>query len=388
MGGKLPQTILTDFDLVLREIVMNELPNIKHAFGIWYISQRLSCWFSTLLSSQYNSFMNAFHQVYNLETETDFMHQWDHMVNEFGLASDRHIAILSHYQSYWALPFLRGWFLGSLSTGSSASSIKSFFKAFLNAQARLKDFVDQVRIAIEVLDQAGEEATMRQNYQNIKIKTCTPIEEHALGILTPYAFNMFQKELVSSTQFAVYESQRETYLVRHRLKTDGGHIVHSFPSEQQLHCSCKEFESCGILCKHALRVLSLKNCFMLPDKYLLMRWRRESSLFPKSTGYKYRSQALRSLSTIIIQESSSMKERFTYVQWHMSKLLTHVRNMATFDEASSEMETVESIDTTASYQTSGARRRRAKTAVEMPKDTRELSDSQAFPETFDLSELP
>lgn len=144
MGGKLPQTILTDFDSVLREIVMNELPNIKHAFGIWYISQRLSCWFSTLLSSQYNSFMNAFHQVYNLETETDFMHQWDHMVNEFGLASDRHIAILSHYQSYWALPFLRGWFLGSLSTGSSASSIKSFFKAFLNAQARLKDFVDQV----------------------------------------------------------------------------------------------------------------------------------------------------------------------------------------------------------------------------------------------------
>ncbi|XP_042412326.1 protein FAR1-RELATED SEQUENCE 11-like [Zingiber officinale] len=389
MDGKLPQTILTDFDLALREAVMNELPNIKHVFGVWYISQRLACWFSTLLGSQYNSFTNAFHRVYNLETETEFMHQWAHMVNEFGLASDRHIAMLSLYQSYWALSCLRGWFLGSLSTGSSSASfIKSFFKAFLNAQARLKDFVDQVSIAIQLLDQAGEEATMRQNYQNIKIKTCMPIEEHALGVLTPYAFNMFQKELVSSTQFAVYESQRETYFVRHRLKTDGGHIVHSFPSEQQLHCSCKEFESSGILCKHALRVLSLKNCFMLPDKYLLMRWRRESSLFPKSTGYRYRSQALRSLSSIIIQESSATKERFTYVQWHMSKLLTHVRNMATFDEATSDMETVESIDTTVNYQRSGARPRRAKTAVEMPKDTRELLDSQAFPETFDLSELP
>lgn len=143
MDGKFPQTIMTDLDMGLREAMMSELPNTKHAFGIWYVTHRLSSWFSTLLGSQYNSFMNAFHQVHSLESENDFVQQWGHMVNEFGLASDRHIAILSLYQSYWALPFLHGWFLGGLTTSSSVS-IKPFFRGFLNAQTRLKDFVEQV----------------------------------------------------------------------------------------------------------------------------------------------------------------------------------------------------------------------------------------------------
>ncbi|WOK99154.1 protein FAR1-RELATED SEQUENCE 11 [Canna indica] len=386
MDGKFPQTILTDVDMGLRDAMINELPNTKHAFGIWYIIQRLSGWFSTLLGNQYNSFLNAFHQVCSLESETDFIHQWAHMVNEFGLASDRHISILSLYRSYWALPFLRGWFLGGLTSGSPIC-IKSFFKGFLNAQARLKDFVEQVSVAIELQNQVGEEATMRQNYQNVKIKTCMPIEEHASSILTPYAFDMFQKELVSSTQFAVYESERETYLVRRRLNADGGYLVQSFPSEQELHCSCKEFESCGILCRHALRVLSLKNCFMLPDKYLLMRWRRESSLFPKSTGYRYRSQVLRSLSSIIIQESSITKDHFNYAQWHMNKLLTHVRNMPTVDETASDVETVTSLDTALSCRRPRVRSRKVKSPDEMPKEMQELSDTQAFQETLELSEL-
>ena len=192
-------------------------------------------------------------------------------------------------------------------------------------------------VAIDVQNQAGEEATMRQNYQNIKIKTCMPIEEQALNILTPYAFDLFQKELISSTQYAVFESTRGSYLVRHRMEDEGGHFVSCAGSDEQIQCTCQEFEASGILCRHAIRVLSLKNCFILPDKYLLARWRREFSLFPKSTGYKYWCLALRSLASIIVQESSITKDRFDYVQWHMSKLLSHVRDMPNAEELGSDV---------------------------------------------------
>lgn len=175
-----------------------------------------------------------------------------------------------------------------------------------------------------------------------------PIEEQALHILTPYAFEMFQKEIIESLQFAVYETARENYLVRHRLMIDGGHLVRCIQLDDEVQCSCQEFELSGILCRHALRVLSLKNYFMLPNRYLLIRWRRESSLFPKSSGYKFRLQALRSLASIIIQESSMTKDRFDYVQWHMSKLLTHVRDMPTVDETNSDMERSTLYDAAAS----------------------------------------
>jgi len=188
-----------------------------------------------------------------------------------------------------------------------------------------------------------------------------PIEEQALNILTPYAFDLFQKELISSTQFAVFESPRGSYLVRHRLEADGGHFVSCADSDEEIQCTCQEFEASGILCRHVIRVLSLKNCFVLPDKYLLARWRRECSLFPKSTGYKYRSLALRSLASIIVQESSITKERFDYVQWHMSKLLSHVRDMPNAEELGSDVEPSSLCDATvAAGSTKSATRGRPK----------------------------
>ncbi|XP_010906525.1 protein FAR1-RELATED SEQUENCE 11 [Elaeis guineensis] len=346
MDKKFPQTILTDFHMGLKDAISVELPSTKHAFSIWHLMSKLPSWFSASLGPQYEKFKSEFYRIHDLDTEEEFEHQWNQMVVEFGLGSDKHAALLFSHRSYWAVPYLRNWFFGGLLTTGHSMSIRSFFRGFLNSQTRLKDIVEQVGVAVDFQNQAGEEATTQQSRQNIKIRTCLPIEEHASTILTHYAFEMFQKEIMLSTQFAVFETSRENYLVRHHLKSDGGHIVSCIASNEDICCTCRGFECTGILCKHTLRVLSLKNCFLIPEKYLLHRWRRESSLFPKSSGYKYRSQALRSLASIIIQESSITKDRFDYVQWHLSRLLNHVRDMPATDEAASDLEPSSSFDAT------------------------------------------
>ncbi|CAL9055427.1 unnamed protein product [Musa banksii] len=345
MDGKYPQTMLTDFHIGLKDAVMTEFPHTKHAFSLWHIMSKLPSWFSVLLDAQYEKFKAEFCRVRDLETREEFEHEWDQMVTEYGLNSDRHISLLFVHRSYWAVPYLRSWFFGGLlATGDL--SVKSFFRGFVNSQTRLKDFVEQVGVAVDFQNQAGEEATTRQNHQNFQIKTCLPLEEHTSTILTHYAFEMFQKEIMTSTQYAVFETSRDTYLVRHHLSSDGGHTVSCLPSNEEVSCSCKGFECSGILCRHVLRVLSLKNCFLVPEKYLLHRWRRESSLFPKSSGYNYRTQALRSLASIIIQESSITKDRFEYVQWHLSRLLNHIRDMPAADEATLDLELSSTFDAT------------------------------------------
>jgi SWIM zinc finger len=181
---------------------------------------------------------------------------------------------------------------------------------------------------VDFQNQAAEETNQNQNQTNLK--TCLPLEEHASTILTPHSFAIFQKEISLSTQYAVYETATETYLVQHHLKaSSGSQIVTCIPSGEEIICTCKGFEFLGVLCRHALRVLSLKNCFVVPDRYLLLRWRRESNLFHKGSGFKYRSQALKSLGSIVVQESAITKDRFEYVQWHLGKLLNHVREMET-----------------------------------------------------------
>ncbi|PKA64511.1 Protein FAR1-like sequence 11 [Apostasia shenzhenica] len=338
MDGKLPQTIMTDLDMGLKDAVVAYLPDVKHAFCIWHVMSKLSSWFSALLGSEFERFRSEFQRINDSETIEEFEHQWANMVVDFSFGADKHVSLLYSHRFNWALPYLQGWFFGGLLKVCQVLSIQSFFKGFLNSQTRLKDFIEQVGVAVDFQNQAGEEATTQQNQQITKLRTCMPIEEHASTILTHYAFDMFQKEIMASTLFAVYETARENYLVRHHLKSDGGHFVSCIPSDEDVHCSCKGFETTGILCRHALRVLSLKNCFFIPEKYLLTRWRQESSLFPECSSQKYRSQALRSLASILIQESAITKDRFDYVEWHLSRLLNHVKDMPGMDVAASNVE--------------------------------------------------
>nr|CAD1822152.1 unnamed protein product [Ananas comosus var. bracteatus] len=100
MDGKLPQTILTDFDLGLKDALTNELPSAKHAFSIWHIMSKLPA--------------------------------------------------------------------------NNSMATKFFFKGFLNSQTRLKDFTEQVGVAVDFQNQAGEEAATQQSQESLKIKTCLP----------------------------------------------------------------------------------------------------------------------------------------------------------------------------------------------------------------------
>ncbi|KAG5625747.1 hypothetical protein H5410_010965 [Solanum commersonii] len=61
--------------------------------------------------------------------------------------------------------------------------------------------------------------------------------------------------------------------VRHHTKLEGGRKVYWVPREGIVSCSCHQFEFSGILCCHALRVLSTGNCFQIPERYLPHRER-------------------------------------------------------------------------------------------------------------------
>lgn len=163
-------------------------------------------------------------------------------------------------------------------------------------------------------------------------KTCLPLEEHAQTVLTPFAFSALQHEIVLSMQYAITEMANGSYLVRHYKKMERECLVIWIPDDEQVHCSCKEFEHSGILCRHSLRVLLVKNYFEIPVKYLLLRWRLESSLIPldgriATNNNNERSQAFHSLTKTLFSESFISKDRFDFVHKELILLLDNVRNM-------------------------------------------------------------
>lgn len=330
MRGRCPQTIITDLDSGLRDAITSELPNTKHVISIWNILPKVSSWFSVSLGSRYAEFKSDLDALYRVESTEDFELQWNQMISIFGLSTDKHIVLLHSFRASWALCYMRGCFVARMATTDYSKSIEVFLKGVFSTQTCLRSFFEQVGISANFQNQA------RREMQYMHSKTCIPIEEHARSILTPFAFNAFQHELVLAMQYAVSEMPNGSCLVRHFKEIDGERLVIWIPEDEQIHCSCKEFESSGLLCRHSLRVFIVKNYFQLPDKYYLNRWRRENSLDFYDPHITRNSddewfQDYHCLAETLFTESSITKERSEYVQrevtTHLTRILNEVRNM-------------------------------------------------------------
>lgn len=187
---------------------------------------------------------------------------------------------------------------------------------------------NQVAVAVDFKDQAGEQQTMQQNLQNICLKTGAPMESHAASILTPFAFSKLQEQLVMAAHYASFQLE-DGFLVRHHTKLEGGRKVYWVPREGHISCSCHHFEFSGILCRHALRVLSTGNCFQIPERYMPLRWRRVNAsvkVFQNSlSDHGERVRLLEGMVSNLVAESAKSKDRLDMAMEHVSVLLERIR---------------------------------------------------------------
>ncbi|XP_076886313.1 putative protein FAR1-RELATED SEQUENCE 10 isoform X1 [Bidens hawaiensis] len=332
LRGTHPQTIVTDIDPGLRDAIATELPNTKHVICIWHVISKLSSWFSLPLGLQYPEFKTEFELVCHLENIEDFENQWNHLVARFGIESDKHVALLFSYRAFWPVAYIRGYFLARTMTVEYVKSVDKFMKNILTPHSSFKSFYEQVSVAANAAFQNKERVP------SLPLKTCLPLEEHARSILSPFAFNALQQELVLCMQYAATDMSNGSFLMRHYNKLEGECLVIWIPDNEQVHCSCKEYEHSGILCRHSLRVLVLKNYFQIPEKYFPLRWRIDSSLglsddhITPQDNTDECSEAFHSLTSTLYSESMISKERFNYAHRELTQIVEIVRNMPVFDE--------------------------------------------------------
>ncbi|OEL17418.1 Protein FAR1-RELATED SEQUENCE 11 [Dichanthelium oligosanthes] len=343
MNRKAPQTILTDQIVCIKEAIEKELPSTKHALCIWLIAARFPSWFNANLRACYNDWKNEFDRLYYMDNTMAFDLGWNDMVSCYGLNGNRHIASLFESRNLWALPYLRGHFSAGLTSSPAVSeSINAFIQRFTRVQTCLANFIEQVSVAVK--DQIGEQEMRQQNVQNISLKTASPIEGHAAAVLTPYAFSKLQDELVASSQYESFRLEGSVFLVRQHTEAVGGCSVTWNQREELISCSCQMFESSGILCRHALRVLSTLNYLQIPDLYLPVRWHRIQPPPPKSfNGTPHpqgvaseRMGALQSMVSVLVTEAAKSNERMDLATHEVSVLLSRIKQQPVLVHGSGE----------------------------------------------------
>ncbi|XP_010243044.1 PREDICTED: protein FAR1-RELATED SEQUENCE 5-like [Nelumbo nucifera] len=276
MGGKQPQTILTDDDAAIENAINLVLPKSHHRLCVWYMFQNAANHLSGVFE-EFKSFSQDFKScVYDYDDANEFENAWKNMINKYKLQENEWLQRLYSKRHKWALIFGRQTFSASMCTTQSSESLNSYLKKYVNIKYDLPRFVQHFERV--VADRRYEELKAEfAATQSIPFMAANmAILDFASRVYTPPIFAMFQNEVLQQLNCRIEEDcvVSETtieytiglYGVNRRYKV-------TFDSRNNsVGCSCKNFESVGILCRHALKILDYRRVEVLPSCHVLRRW--------------------------------------------------------------------------------------------------------------------
>lgn len=102
---------------------------------------------------------------------------------------------------------------------------------------------------------------------------------HATQVYTCKIFKLFENEFLNSRVIVWKRVDCRDIVDVFELKEENSEsvrIVHFDHLTNNISCSCKKFESLGVLCYHALRIFSIKNFIAIPRQYILKRWTKDA----------------------------------------------------------------------------------------------------------------
>ncbi|KAF7143262.1 hypothetical protein RHSIM_Rhsim05G0133900 [Rhododendron simsii] len=139
---------------------------------------------------------------------------------------------------------------------------------------------------IQYYEEKVEEMWQDERSDDFRCKNGAPpkvskrgILNHASKVYTLVMFSKFEEELLDSFGLNCVEISCNGTTSIYHVTEDGHqtvHIVQFDLSNDEISCSCKLFEILEILCKHALRVLVMKNYNEIPKPYILKRGTRSA----------------------------------------------------------------------------------------------------------------
>ncbi|KAK1558717.1 hypothetical protein Q3G72_005745 [Acer saccharum] len=112
-----------------------------------------------------------------------------------------------------------------------------------------------------------------------RLKVRSKILAHGLHVYTNKMFSIFETELISCMGVRMKEVHNDSGVYTYEANEEGQERVYkvSFNSIScDVSCCCMLYESMGMLCRHALKVLDFNNVTSIPSRYILKRWTKEA----------------------------------------------------------------------------------------------------------------
>ncbi|PWA39559.1 FAR1 DNA binding domain, Zinc finger, SWIM-type, MULE transposase domain, FHY3/FAR1 family [Artemisia annua] len=215
----------------------------------------------------------------------EFEKEWELMINEFKLDDNKWLDDMFKIRESWIPAYLRDEAMaGLMRTTSRSESENHFFGKWTSPHLTLVEFLSHYDTAIEYQRYVERKNDHDSRYRKPVLKTDLQLEKEASVFYTHTVFYDVQEEIYSSythcmsvnilqlddvVQYSIRDMQAEN-----RIRGENNFVVYQVDfckSEMEVKCSCKHYESYGLLCRHfyVFRMNSIKE---FPRKYLNKRW--------------------------------------------------------------------------------------------------------------------
>ncbi|KAK4564321.1 hypothetical protein RGQ29_006403 [Quercus rubra] len=242
ISEKKPITIFTDQDVAMSTAIKVVMPKTYHALCSWHMWQNAEKHLGHLLKTEPQFNADFLACIYKYDGEDEFLTAWNEMLDKYDVRENKWLIDLSKLKEKWAQAYVKRTFTTGMKTIQLSESFNADLKDCLHTDLNIVEFFTHFETVVNQKRDMELEAeyNSRQKFPRLKLKS-SPMLNQVATMYTSKLFDLFQTEV-----------------------------------EETLSCSCRKFESFGILCRHGLKVLDVLDIKLIPNRYIIKRWRRDA----------------------------------------------------------------------------------------------------------------
>ncbi|RYR22181.1 hypothetical protein Ahy_B03g067464 [Arachis hypogaea] len=219
--------------------------------------------------------------VWNSHSKDSFDRNWNDFLLNFGLADNKWLSDLYEDRHIWVPIYLDQHFWTGMRSTQRSESMHSFFNKYITRNSSLIQFVKQYDNCLGSNEQAERESDAADFHTLIPCATKSCIEAQFQDVYTHAKFREVQAQFRgkancitrlknSALGYSVYDVGEQVS------SSIFNKFVVTYDSvAAEVKCQCLLFESRGILCRHALSVLSFEQVSQVSPRYILERWSKK-----------------------------------------------------------------------------------------------------------------
>ncbi|RYR14690.1 hypothetical protein Ahy_B04g071357 [Arachis hypogaea] len=206
----------------------------------------------------------SFDTTYNTNSKNSFDKNWNDFLLNFGLMDNKWLLDLYEDHHIWVPIYLDHHFWAGMKSTQRSESMHSFFNKFITRNSSLIQFIKQYDNCLGSREQAERESDAADFHTVIPCATKSFIEAQFQDVYTHQKFREVQAQFRGKANCITRLTNSTLgYLVYEVGEQVSSSILNKFvvtydSVAAEVKCQCLLFESRGILCRHALSVLSFE----------------------------------------------------------------------------------------------------------------------------------